>query len=61
MKPFAITIATITGLLAHQAVAVDTMIDIEWENNSHFKVEETSSDAISKCSMYHKRHLISLK
>lgn len=50
MKTFAITIATITGLLAHQAVAADTMIDIEWEDNSHFKLQETSSDVISKCA-----------
>lgn len=62
MKTFAIAIATITGLLAHQAVAADTMIDIEWEDNSpHFKLEETSSDAISKCGVYHKLHLTYLK
>lgn len=50
MKTFTITIATVTALLAHQAMAADnTMIDIQWDDYSHFKLEETSSDDISKC------------
>lgn len=64
MKTFAITIATIAGLLAHQAVAADTMIEIQFDDHAQIKIEETASDGhsrISECGMYHKLHLIYLK
>lgn len=51
MKIFAITLTTVTAFLAHQVMAADTMIDIEWEDHSHFKLEETPSDVIGKCGM----------
>lgn len=51
MKTFGFTVTTATALLVHQAMAADTMIDIQWDDYSHFKLEETSSDVISKCGM----------
>lgn len=49
MKNLTFTVTTIAALMAHQVMAADTMIDIQWDDYSHFKLEETSSDVISKC------------
>lgn len=55
MKIFGITITTIAAFLAHQAMADDTIIDIQWEDYRHLKIEEVLSDVITKCGMCFER------
>lgn len=48
MKSFFATIAILAAMMARQAMAGDAMLDIEWEDGSDFKLEESST---LKCGM----------
>lgn len=53
MKSFTTTIATVLALMAHQAMAADTVIDIEWLDTTadHFTLEDTSNAVFEQCCM----------
>lgn len=48
MKSFFTTIAIIAAMMTHPAIASDSMLDFEWEDDSHFELEENS---IAECGI----------